>query len=321
MVGVGGGRASANGGGASAASSVSASSLVAALPLSVSPTAIVSLQSPIGGGGVGGVESTHQHQQQTLVQYRGGGVGGLGSNGLIALSSAAAAASGLTTPTALDHHHQQHHFISYQTISADATGDPSSSSKSSTSSTQQQLQLTANDDTGPKRLHVSNIPFRFRESDLRSLLGPFGAIIDIEIIFNERGSKGFGFVTFASSSDAERARERLSGTIVEGRKIEVNNATERVIPKKTVPQAIAANVAALQGAALTAGGLLHAAYPTLTAAGIRYPTAAVMTGGATATGLPYAMALYQEPMLTATGHGDSQQQGSWTSHRLSGLST
>ncbi|CAI2738240.1 unnamed protein product [Dicrocoelium dendriticum] len=42
---------------------------------------------------------------------------------------------------------------------------------------------------GPKRLHVSNIPFRFREADLRQLLGPFGTILDVEIIFNERGSK------------------------------------------------------------------------------------------------------------------------------------
>lgn len=33
--------------------------------------------------------------------------------------------------------------------------------------------------------------------------------------------QGFGFVTFANSSDAERARERLHGTVVEGRKIEV----------------------------------------------------------------------------------------------------
>jgi len=33
--------------------------------------------------------------------------------------------------------------------------------------------------------------------------------------------QGFGFVTFANSNDAERARERLHGTVVEGRKIEV----------------------------------------------------------------------------------------------------
>uniref|UniRef100_UPI00358FF1B5 RNA binding protein fox-1 homolog 3-like isoform X4 n=1 Tax=Myxine glutinosa TaxID=7769 RepID=UPI00358FF1B5 len=87
----------------------------------------------------------------------------------------------------------------------------------------------------PKRLHVSNIPFRFRDPDLRQLFGQFGKILDVEIIFNERGSKGFGFVTFENSADADRAREKLHGTMVEGRKIEVNNATARVMTnKKTV---------------------------------------------------------------------------------------
>ncbi|KAM9723009.1 RNA binding protein fox-1 homolog 1-like isoform 3-T3 [Menidia menidia] len=87
----------------------------------------------------------------------------------------------------------------------------------------------------PKRLHVSNIPFRFRDPDLRQMFGQFGKILDVEIIFNERGSKGFGFVTFESATEADRAREKLNGTIVEGRKIEVNNATARVVTKK--PQA------------------------------------------------------------------------------------
>ncbi|OXA55582.1 RNA binding protein fox-1 3 [Folsomia candida] len=56
----------------------------------------------------------------------------------------------------------------------------------------------------PKRLHVSNIPFRFRDPDLRAMFGPFGPILDVEIIFNERGSKGFGFVTFAAAADGQR---------------------------------------------------------------------------------------------------------------------
>lgn len=90
----------------------------------------------------------------------------------------------------------------------------------------------ASDDEGagkaqPKRLHVSNIPFRFRDPDLRQMFGvwmdtsilllilviqvrlsasnlnkhfmhvtflfshfqQFGKILDVEIIFNERGSK------------------------------------------------------------------------------------------------------------------------------------
>ncbi|XP_061866486.1 RNA binding protein fox-1 homolog 3 isoform X3 [Colius striatus] len=97
----------------------------------------------------------------------------------------------------------------------------------------QQLHSSDNTDKQqPKRLHVSNIPFRFRDPDLRQMFGQFGKILDVEIIFNERGSKGFGFVTFETSTDADRAREKLNGTIVEGRKIEVNNATARVMTNK-----------------------------------------------------------------------------------------
>ncbi|TGZ56146.1 hypothetical protein CRM22_010206 [Opisthorchis felineus] len=106
-------------------------------------------------------------------------------------------------------------------------------SESATSSTGVPATLTSSlINVGPKRLHVSNIPFRFREADLRQLLGSFGTILDVEIIFNERGSKGFGFVTFATSEEADRARENLNGTVVEGRKIEINNATARVMTKK-----------------------------------------------------------------------------------------
>ncbi|XP_072890255.1 RNA binding protein fox-1 homolog 1-like isoform X14 [Hemitrygon akajei] len=56
---------------------------------------------------------------------------------------------------------------------------------------QQQTQSTESNESKPipKRLHVSNIPFRFRDPDLRQMFGQFGKIIDVEIIFNERGSK------------------------------------------------------------------------------------------------------------------------------------
>jgi RNA binding protein fox-1 len=47
-------------------------------------------------------------------------------------------------------------------------------------------------------------------------------LLDVEIIFNERGSKGFGFVTFGKGSEADNARDELHGTIVEGRKVEVH---------------------------------------------------------------------------------------------------
>ncbi|XP_060724746.1 RNA binding protein fox-1 homolog 2 isoform X2 [Tachysurus vachellii] len=143
----------------------------------------------------------------------------------------------------------------------------------------------------PKRLHVSNIPFRFRDPDLRQMFGQFGKILDVEIIFNERGSKGFGFVTFENSSDAEKARERLHGTIVEGRKIEVNNATARVMTNKKLvsPYAngeglsalpyvagwkLSPMVGAMYGPELYAGEALVPGFP--------YPTAAAAAAATTA---------------------------------------
>lgn len=148
-----------------------------------------------------------------------------------------------------------------------------------------------------KRLHVSNIPFRFRDDDLKAMFEQFGEIVDTEIIFNERGSKGFGFVTFASSDDADGAREKLHGAVVEGRKIEVNMATARSQPK---PKPMAANpfgvmintrqrpamMQAARGATAFAGGLTlpggYTIYPDQLAAlsGLTaYPIAAQPQGG------------------------------------------
>ncbi|KAF4080141.1 hypothetical protein AMELA_G00167000 [Ameiurus melas] len=138
----------------------------------------------------------------------------------------------------------------------------------------------------PKRLHVSNIPFRFRDPDLRQMFGQFGKILDVEIIFNERGSKGFGFVTFENSADAEKARERLHGTIVEGRKIEVNNATARVMTNKKLvsPYANGEGLSALPYAGWKLSPMVSAMYgPELYAVpGFPYPTAAAAAAATTA---------------------------------------
>ncbi|XP_077382713.1 RNA binding protein fox-1 homolog 1-like [Festucalex cinctus] len=125
----------------------------------------------------------------------------------------------------------------------------------------------------PKRLHVSNIPFRFRDPDLRQMFGQFGKILDVEIIFNERGSKGFGFVTFESAAEADRAREKLNGTIVEGRKIEVNNATARVVTKKPQTPLVNGDLSTSGWKINPVMGAMYA--PELyTVAGFPYPVAA-----------------------------------------------
>ncbi|XP_063124956.1 RNA binding protein fox-1 homolog 1 isoform X39 [Rattus norvegicus] len=127
-------------------------------------------------------------------------------------------------------HSEQSADTSAQTVSGTAT----QTDDAAPTDGQPQTQPSENTEnkSQPKRLHVSNIPFRFRDPDLRQMFGQFGKILDVEIIFNERGSKGFGFVTFENSADADRAREKLHGTVVEGRKIEVNNATARVMTNK-----------------------------------------------------------------------------------------
>ncbi|PAV74942.1 hypothetical protein WR25_26971 [Diploscapter pachys] len=70
------------------------------------------------------------------------------------------------------------------------------------------------------RIYVSNIPFSFREIDLANMFTPYGRVVNVEIVMNERGSKGFGFVTLDNREGCERARRELHGCHVQGRIIE-----------------------------------------------------------------------------------------------------
>ena len=50
--------------------------------------------------------------------------------------------------------------------------------------------------------------------------------MNVEIVMNERGSKGFGFVTLDNREGCERARRELHGCHVQGRIIEVRMQEE-----------------------------------------------------------------------------------------------
>ncbi|CAI5451972.1 unnamed protein product [Caenorhabditis angaria] len=75
------------------------------------------------------------------------------------------------------------------------------------------------------RIYVSNIPFSFREQDLASMFYVYGKVLSVEIVTNDRGSKGFGFVTLDSIEACEKARADLHESHVQGRIIEVRRAT------------------------------------------------------------------------------------------------
>merc|ERR1739838_191212 len=83
-----------------------------------------------------------------------------------------------------------------------------------------------------KRIHILNIPFRYRNEDLYRMFQPFGKVKNAEVIFNEKGSKGFGFVTIEGEDSANKAKEELHGSIIEGRKIEVNDANVHIQQRK-----------------------------------------------------------------------------------------
>lgn len=87
------------------------------------------------------------------------------------------------------------------------------------------------DDDGTLRLHVSNIPFTWSKEKLAEIFGKYGTTFDVEVVYNERGSKGFGFVTFLAKKDALEAKRRMDREIVDGRRLVVNFAK----PKQKTP--------------------------------------------------------------------------------------
>ena len=61
------------------------------------------------------------------------------------------------------------------------------------------------------------------------LFGKLGNVEDAEIIYNDKGSKGFGFVTMSRGQDADNALLRLNHAVVEGRIIEVRPVGAAVV--------------------------------------------------------------------------------------------
>lgn len=78
------------------------------------------------------------------------------------------------------------------------------------------------------KLYVGNIDYAATESELASYFAQFGQVEFVNIPVNRYTGKarGFGFVSFISKEDAERAMS-LHGSEFKGRPIQVNFAKER----------------------------------------------------------------------------------------------
>ncbi len=82
------------------------------------------------------------------------------------------------------------------------------------------------------RLYVGNLALDADRNTLRETFAKVGTITDVHIVLDrERGrSRGFAFVTVASTELAEEAISRLDGVELNGRALRVKVAPERSAP-------------------------------------------------------------------------------------------
>ena len=80
-----------------------------------------------------------------------------------------------------------------------------------------------------KKLYVGNLPYGMTTDQLRDLFAQQGEVEDAIVLTDRETnrSRGFGFVTYNSDSDAQKAIDALNGFEVEGRGLKVNEARER----------------------------------------------------------------------------------------------
>lgn len=80
--------------------------------------------------------------------------------------------------------------------------------------------------TSGSKIYVGNLPFSVDGDELRKLFSSYGEISEVSVIsdkFSGR-SKGFGFVTFADSGDAQKAISEMNEKDVQGRPLKVSEA-------------------------------------------------------------------------------------------------
>ncbi|KAI9921216.1 hypothetical protein PsorP6_000083 [Peronosclerospora sorghi] len=92
------------------------------------------------------------------------------------------------------------------------------------------------DDKPTARLFVRNLPFTADEEDLEALCLKFGLVEEIHMPLDDtRRRKGYGFVTFRTTVDAQTACTALNGMAFQGRRLHVIYARSK--PVKFDPEA------------------------------------------------------------------------------------
>ena len=78
-------------------------------------------------------------------------------------------------------------------------------------------------------IYVGNLHFDLSEEELRQAFEEYGEVSSVKIItdkFSGR-SRGFGFVEMVNDDEASEAIDRINGSDLKGRKVNVNQAREK----------------------------------------------------------------------------------------------
>ncbi|GJQ30498.1 MAG: hypothetical protein HBSAPP03_23820 [Phycisphaerae bacterium] len=80
------------------------------------------------------------------------------------------------------------------------------------------------------KLYVGNLSFNTSESQLRDLFAQFGEVKSASLVMDRDTGRprGFGFVEFNTSDEANAAIAGMNGKNVDGRDLTVNEAKPRV---------------------------------------------------------------------------------------------
>jgi cold-inducible RNA-binding protein len=80
------------------------------------------------------------------------------------------------------------------------------------------------------KLYVGNLSYETSEASIRTAFEAHGEVASVNLI-TDRGSgrpKGFGFVEMGSADEAQKAKDALDGTELDGRALKVDVAKEQV---------------------------------------------------------------------------------------------
>ena len=80
-----------------------------------------------------------------------------------------------------------------------------------------------------KKLYVGGLSWNTDDNGLRSAFEQFGTVEDAKVITDRDSgrSRGFGFVTFGNEEDAQTAIQKMHGSELDGRSLNVNEAQDK----------------------------------------------------------------------------------------------